>query len=134
MTTQEALALLDTAIADDVPSKVNPSMTRAQAVEIMRAAVLAGSLEGHLRPHVRLLREKNIRRAVADGKKPPTAAAAWEECRTAILTNVQSGDERLCGCNLTEGHLGDCYWYIMDKLAAVIRSIPNPYKTSHETH
>lgn len=67
MTTQEALDLLATAKADDKPSKVNPTMTRAQAVKIMLDAVNGGILDNKRAMPVKVgLIEKNVRRVAAD--------------------------------------------------------------------
>jgi hypothetical protein len=39
MTLSEANALLDAAVADDKPSRINPALTRAQAVDIVRKGI-----------------------------------------------------------------------------------------------
>ena len=67
MSTQEALDLLAKAKADEKPSKVNPTMTRAQAVKIMRDAVQGGILDNPraMPSKVRLI-EQNVRRVAAD--------------------------------------------------------------------
>ncbi len=68
MTTTEALALLDGAVADDRPSRVNKTMTRRQAVDIMRASVAGGIFDqpDFGREITKRLIEKNVRRVAAD--------------------------------------------------------------------
>ena len=69
MTTNEALQLLDGAIADERPSRMNRGLTRALAVQIMRACVSKGVLD---RPrtestiHKITIIEKNVRRVAGD--------------------------------------------------------------------
>ena len=64
MTKEEALELLETAPADSQPSKINPSLTRAQGVDIVRGGVEASS--DPLPP----LMEKRVWQVVKNQRRP----------------------------------------------------------------
>ena len=65
MTKDEALELLETAPTGNMPSKLNPGMTQAQAVKIIRAGV-EDSPEGKLMS----LMEKRVWQVVKNQRRP----------------------------------------------------------------
>lgn len=46
MTIEEAIKILDAAPASDEPSRVNPSLTRSQAIDIVRSGVVSAAAKG----------------------------------------------------------------------------------------
>ena len=66
MNKEEALLLLEKAPADDQESRLNPLLTRKQAVDIVRNGVKA--LKTNILPEIF---EKRVYQVVYDRKRPP---------------------------------------------------------------
>ncbi len=66
MIQSEAIKLLDIAPTGNIPSKVNPSLTQAQSVEIVKAAILDHNPDDCLND----LFEKRVWQVVKNQKRP----------------------------------------------------------------
>jgi len=66
MTKAEANKMLDTAPADTKPSRINPALTRAEAVQIVRAGINCETVPD---PFSGLM-EKRVWQVVYDRKRP----------------------------------------------------------------
>lgn len=70
MTPSEARALLDASLASGAPSRLNPNLTEAQAVSVIRAAIDGARALAADGVHLNEMMEKRVHQVTRNQRRP----------------------------------------------------------------